>query len=460
MRGVLFFVSFLAVLGNCYPNTPKNEVHLEELIGVDNYILPNDTLVLMNHLLIDVQLDYDFAIESHDIPAITIALHQKALVYLKLNELELATNYAWRLFNLSNKYDLNEGKVYSYALLVRINQAKGDSVKESYFYNKYRTAISGFDTGGIVDPIEIGFLQEEPTLKDKPMHKNPPTINTQKHILEVIPENKAGFYWNNQYGLTALIIGIVMLAFLFFESKRNSNPQLILVNKVTLPTNQIQVDSHIKQIKLKEKPRVANVGENHSPQEINIKEKVSVINKTKSMTEVGGNSAFKLDEQSSKVSNELTADLIRSKRGIDFYKKAEIKQPPLWVSGIEHHLKGMNAYNGIRFDFNYSGDFNNVPENTQNIITNFMTSLAETLVDASNIQSVSSQLVNANNGLVAMLVARPLVSSRPVLDVITISSIRKVFSGSNRYSVSTNNVPGGLLKVVLKHSVKEYNLVS
>ena len=457
MRGVLVFVSFFVVLGNCFPNTPKNELPQEKLIGVDNYILPTDTLVLMNHLLIDVQLDYDFAIESRDIPSIMIALHQKALVYLKLNELELATNYAWRLFNLSNKYDLNEGKLYSYALLVRINQAKGNRDKESYFYNEYRVAIRDFDTGVIAKPIEIGFPQDETILKKEPLHENTLGKNSQKHVLEDVPENEAGFYGNKQYGLAVLIIGFVLLTFLFFDSKRNSNTQLILVNKVIPPTNQIQLSSHIK---VKNKPLEFKAGENHPPQEFNIKEKVSVINKTKSMTEVGGNSAFKLDEQSSKVSNGLTADLIRSKRGSDFYKKTEIHQTPLWVSGIEHHLKGMNAYNGIRFDFNYSGDFNNVSENTQNIITNFMTSLAETLVDASNIQSVSSQLVNSNDGLVAMLVARPLVSSRPVLDVITISSIRKVFSGSNKYRVSTNNVPGGLLKVVLKHSVKEYNLVS
>lgn len=168
------------------------------------------------------------------------------------------------------------------------------------------------------------------------------------------------------------------------------------------------------------------------------------------MSEVKDDHIFGLDLNDTVDSKVLISEeLIKSTRTHEFYEKSNLAKDPLWVSSIGHHLDGMDSYNGIRFDFVSSGDLMNVADSAQRIVTNFLVSIAETLLDASNVKSVSVQLIKSDSRVVARVVASPVVSTRPVLDVISISSIRKIFNSTNSFRITINNIPGGVLKLVM-----------
>ncbi|MGB0806559.1 MAG: tetratricopeptide repeat protein [Salibacteraceae bacterium] len=111
-----------------------NKLHL---VGIDDVEFPNDSSMLMNSLLIDYQVDYDIALANSQPKNIAISLHKIGLVYYHLQEYDLATNYAWRLLNVSNKHNFKSQILFGYALLYRINIEQGDLKKAKLFYAKY-----------------------------------------------------------------------------------------------------------------------------------------------------------------------------------------------------------------------------------------------------------------------------------------------------------------------------------
>ena len=145
----------------------------------------------------------------------------------------------------------------------------------------------------------------------------------------------------------------------------------------------------------------------------------------------------------------ISEELIKSIRTPEFYSKSQMMKTPLWVASISHHLSTMDSYNGIKFDFVTSGNLNGVRNSAQQIMTNFLLSISETLLDANNVKSVSAQLINSEHGLVVRVVATPVISTRPVLDVISISTICKIFSSTNSFRITIKNIPGGVLKLVM-----------
>ena len=159
------------------------------------------------------------------------------------------------------------------------------------------------------------------------------------------------------------------------------------------------------------------------------------------------NNVYKTKDEESKVF--ISEQLIKSIRSPEFYSKSQMVNNPLWVSSIGHHLSALDSYNGIKFDFVTSGNLNGVKNSAQQIVTNFLLSISETLLDASNVKSVSAQLINSDHGLVVRVVATPVIPTRPVLDVISISTIRKIFSSTNSFRITIKNIPGGLLKLVM-----------
>lgn len=161
----IFFFLLTALSSQANLNAPP------QLIGVDNVTLPNDSLMLMNSLLVDYHVDYDIAITTKNTNEIANSLHKIGLVYLRLEQLDLASNYAWRLLNVSEKYALKNQTLFAYALLYKVNKKKGSLSKANSFLRKYNESFSKINetdlqntwNGVLIEnrSINLGLAKEE-----------------------------------------------------------------------------------------------------------------------------------------------------------------------------------------------------------------------------------------------------------------------------------------------------------
>lgn len=415
----------------------------DHLYGVDNVDLPSDKMQLMNANLLDYQVEYDIYYAQKDYEKVAESLHKIALTYFQLDELDLAKNYAWRLKNVAYKYSFTKSELYANALLYKINSKQGNKRLARSFLKEYQSILNKLPE---VDWKKEANNRGEEELEEVKTEAKSPELESEviEHESKETNDQKAQLADLKYYMWAIVLILLLMTSYMMIRNRM----ALQYDSFVEVPDSQTKRPvSYIEKKKVLDVNPGVNKNENYSSSETDGDEK------KKDMIE---NEKNKEAEQESK---RLSPELILSKRaGGLFEEKHEIKTP-LWVSGIEHHLKDLNTINGIRFEFNHSGDFNKIEENEQNIITRFLVSISETLVDANNVESVSAQLVSAKDGVVAMIISKPINVNMPILDVITIASIRKIYMSSNNFMMNTHNVPGGMLKFVLKKRVFKKALV-
>ncbi|UTW67179.1 hypothetical protein KFE94_03435 [bacterium SCSIO 12643] len=415
----------------------------DHLYGVDNMDLPGDKMQLMNANLLDYQVEYDIFYAQKNYEKVAESLHKIALTYFQLDELDLAKNYAWRLKNVAYKYSFIKSELYANALLYKINSKQGNKRLAKGFLKEYQSILNTLpevDWKKEVDNREEVELEVVET--DIVPYESAPVV--VKNVPKETNEQEAQLADLKYYLWAIVLLLLLMTSYMMIRNRM----ALQYDSFVEVSGSQTKVPvSYIEEKKVLDVSPDTNENENYPSSEPDGDEK------KKDMIE---NEKNKEAEQESK---RLSPELILSKRAGGLFEETHEVKTPLWVSGIEHHLKDLNTINGIRFEFNYSGNFNMIEENEQNIITRFLVSISETLVDANNVESVSAQLVSAKDGVVAMIISKPINVNMPILDVITIASIRKIYMSSNNFMMNTHNVPGGMLKFVLKKRVFKKALV-
>ena len=445
MRKLIFIILFIVFTIASMANTESLGAKNARLMGVDNYELTTDTLALMNSYLIDYQVDYDIYLAQGDFEGVANSLHSISLVYYTLNQMDLASNYAWRLSNVADKHGLKKQKLFSFALLSRINEKLGKPLIAKRFLGYYSNLLAEISSDSFNNKVIIGEIESNNLSDTEPKFITGDSELVKAGLPKSNPDSvqEASFIYGNSYWYGIALMMVVLMTFILVKLK--SKPHVMVLEEgsdvpVKLIPLAVTIDSPIKEEKI-------------APVEITelptTKKEESIKPETMENRE-GSPSQFNDSKATVNRGGPITPEMVRSTRTEKFYEASQLNKAPLWLSGIEHEIKDFNTLNGIRVDFNFSGDFTLVEEKVQNIVTNFLTSITETLIEANNVQSVSAQLVNSNQGLVAMIISRPVTVSRPILDTITISSIRKIFMSSEQFNISTNNVPGGMLKFVLK----------
>jgi len=426
------------IIGFCWVNVVKGEMlSIEDhLYGVDNVDLPSDRMQLMNANLLDYQIEYDIYYAQKDYKKVAESLHKIALTYFQLDELDLAKNYAWRLKNVAYKYSFVKSELYANALLFKINSKQGNKRLAKGFLKEYQNILNDLPEVEWERRDEIG---EEKSIEasEKSLASVDSIPETSKKIEQIENEQQAQLVDLKYYLWSIVLLLLLVTSYMMVRNRM----ALQFDSYVEVPGPEKKTLDFIKQEQIEEINPDIHINDNNPSIEPDgdEKKKHMIEDKKNKMT----------DQESKRISPEL---ILSKRAGGLFDEKHEIKTP-LWVSGIEHHLKDLNTINGIRFEFNYSGDFNMIEENEQNIITRFLVSISETLVDANNVESVSAQLVSAKDGIVAMITSKPINVNMPILDVITVASIRKIYMSSNNFIMNTHNVPGGMLKFVLKKRI-------
>jgi hypothetical protein len=423
-----------------------NTVHAESLsledhvIGVDNIKLPQDTLQLMNSNLLDYHVEYDISYTQKNYKKVAESLHKISLSYYQLGDFDLAKNYAWRLKNVSSKYSFSKNELYANALLYKINVKQGNELLAKRFLDEYKLLLTGLSD--LESEVELGSLSEnEKSITnevDDVSNEEKKNVESQRFK----KFQKAMLLDSKYYLWLTIVVVLSILTFTIYRTKMRNNLHYVQIVDGGDLNNNVKEPIELTPINAS----TPNENEVSNPIHVshdNLKE-IDMDQKEENKNNVRDGHA---------KAQKLSPELIISKRAGGIFEEVFETKVPLWVSGIEHHLRDLNTINGIKYEFNYSGDFNLIKENSQNTITRFLISISETLVDANNVKSVSAQLVNSKEGLVAMIISKPINVNTPILDVITVSSIRKIFMSSNKFIVHTHNVPGGTLKFVLKRHI-------
>ena len=200
------------------------------LYGVDNIQMPNDSLVLMNSLLVDYHVDYEIAFAIKNPNEICIALHKIGLVYLKLEQFDLATNYGWRLLNVAQKYKLDEYELFAYAMLYRVYKDSGKIKQSSNMYKDYQTKLSSIQEESIKQKIAnpsnvlmTTVFKEEVIEGVAPSKKN-------RHPVNLSELKKEAKIFDVSYWLIILGSALILSWVLLKMKRRFSQQPVLLVN--------------------------------------------------------------------------------------------------------------------------------------------------------------------------------------------------------------------------------------
>tara|TARA_R110002050_G_scaffold286088_1_gene436064 strand:- start:1100 stop:2443 length:1344 start_codon:yes stop_codon:yes gene_type:complete len=428
----------------------SNSIEQQEmLLGVDNYVITGDTLQLMNVLMLDYQVEYEACLANKNYVGVTNSLHKIALLYYKMHQLDLATNYSWRMRNVAEKFHLKEQELFALALLARISEEKGELKLAIKYLKNYNSMLKDMQPqlGSIAHNLDtLGFVSVPLTdsLVNDSNSENQVGNDVKDSPIEIQQGNLSAFQIKYM-GWVVFVVGILILG--FWVNRMQKQPKTL--NPILIS------DFHTDKL-LDVVPELK--AQNHSKDEdiIQLKpslktEKTEKTEKTGKMEKIEISQKQETPSKSKPKKNALTPELIISKRSEKLFSETyPVNKVPLWVSSIQHHLHDLDAFNGIKFDFNFLGDFSLIKESTSDIISEFVVSLSNILVDANNVQSVSTQLVNSLDGFVVILTSRPITDGEPILNAATINSIEKVFNGSENINVTSHNMPEGLLKFVLK----------
>ena len=224
---ILFLV--LTSLGTSLGNSePRNH---GVLYGVDNVQLPNDSLVLMNSLLVDYQVDYDIALATKNPGQIVSSLHKIGLVYLKLGQFDLAANYGWRLLNVSNKYELGDYQLFAYALLYRVYKDSGKVIQANKMFNKYQNTLVNVQEELVFSQMEneIDVLKSESNLTEVKQGPKEKLVSSPVTLADLEKEAKM---FDASYVVVVGLIGIIGLWLLVRFKLTNHHKQVVPVFNV------------------------------------------------------------------------------------------------------------------------------------------------------------------------------------------------------------------------------------
>ncbi len=416
---ILFFLlTSLGSLANL--NVPP------KLIGVDNVSLPNDSLMLMNSLLVDYHVDYDIAFATKNTNEIANSLHKIGLVYLRLKQLDLASNYGWRLLNVSEKYKLQNQTLFAYALLYKVNKEKGKSQIANSFLGKYNSLVSEISQVdlenswmGIPTDSTISIQQE---VSKKPLglqFSKEPTID-----LSAI-ENEASFIKSP----VIYVVGFFLTVLLVFLWKGN-----VMFTKNVYHFNG-NADNSVKESKMVEVIPVIEVVAN-LPKPF-VKNNVS-------------------ESIYASIGNDLPENEMQNKPEVidPVAVPAEVRLSTLckvdWLVDIENLLIQFSKRTDVKLTVATLGAFSQITNKQVEVINLLVGKIIPVFLDSGNLSVLSINFIDNEYGFVWILNGTPGSKEVEVMSPFTQEYLKKELIGHEGFQVFSSTTESNVLKVVIK----------
>ena len=483
----IFTIALILMLTQVMAQRPMSEN--SESFSVNKLALTTNSSPILETTLIELDVAYDIALAKQNYELASSILRDMGIAYYNFGYLNIAKDYVWKSKIIAEKYDLQEQNLQSTALLSKINLKRGDNRASIQFEEEYfellKTVTPEKTTSEIVAnsenevavplnvendasfPISVlftalGLVGLLVVINYLPQKKN------TSQVKEVVPEQKE--VYDIDINLESLNL-IDVLDEDYFDASQLQEASSSATIKPEVIAEPIKEEVVVKSTPQETKPKTRVTGNllERKP-EITLEEPVEVATKVEEIdldVELQDNTepvesiipAPAVSYHPKKAQPISTAAVLEA-RGNKFREKTGFKKLPLWVSGIEHHIKSVNLTDGIRFDFNYTGDFSLIPENVHSVFTKFLKSYIDELAGSNNIQSVSAILVNSSIGLVIQLVAKPIHTREPVLSLKTQMLYKQSLNDSTSCQVVFSESENADLKTVLKYVEPSKELVS
>jgi len=431
------------------------------LIAGFNY--PNE----MESALLNLDVQYDISVAERDFESMSKHLREIGLLYFNVGSLRIAEGYVWRSKIVAEENDLLMQDLYSCALLSKINFKLGNHRAAVRFEEEYLAILASVSIQSINEAAQTELIPESVTSSPNdlssensaefPMsvvytvlglvvllvgiHKYPQVRSSKKVGLEVVKEVKEKLEPNKLLDIDINLESLNLIDF-FDEEFIDDGVDLVDKEEETKKTDEITLKDVSQEVVIAEIPIIQNV-----------EETIALVQKPEPVVKEVSNPKVEKGVP-------ITESSILQARQNSFFERSNTQKLPLWVSGLEHYFKNVNLLNGIRFDFNYTGNFSSVQKNDHITLTNFLKSFTDELVDGENVSSVSAMLVNTDTGLVMQLVVKPIDSRYPVISSQVTSFFSNSLSSESGFYVSFSENTMGNFKMVLKSNDRKEILES
>jgi len=490
--GLLFVFAWFQISAQMPTSEPTAD------FGINKLALTTNSSPVLETTLLDLDVTYDIALANQDYEAVSASLRQMGLAYYNFGYFNISKDYLWKAKIVAEKYGLKEQNLRCAAMLSKINLKLGNNRESIQFEDEYMQILSTIESAkGIVPTKQQGG-------------------NEVAFVPAIAEPEKAGFPLRVLFTALGLIGLLVLVNYLpnrlvpkeqTVEKKESVSEELFdidinleSINLVDLtgdemfeefPLEPVQIKKEVeKQPEVKIEPIPVVQKQPEKPEEVQLEPEViaevepqkepvpeTVVEEApievqaevkidEPIVETPKEIEIKVETEVSatqsyhpKKAQPITAESVLAARGNLFYEKSETQKLPLWVSGIEHHFKNVNSTNGIRFDFNYTGDFSKINKEVHTVFTKFLRAIVDEFTESRNLQSVSAILVNSSIGLVIQMVARPIHPREPVLSLKSQNFYSQMVKQSNHCDVLFKESDSGTLKTVLKHVENKRELV-
>ena len=396
-------------------NTEQEQVRL---FGIDNILLPQDSLALMNSSLVDYHVDYDIALATSNHEEIASSLHKIGLVYYKLGQLDLATNYSWRLLNISNKYSLKKHTLYAYALLYKISLRNGQIQKANRFHQKYEETLTFLPSVENEKMVEIDPVDGFSTKDGETGQEN---SEVENKTTPLFVEEKAELINPRILYVIGAILTLI-LVFIFVLKNKESKNDVILVASPPLDikyeNSMVQSDGDVLQL-------VKEVEEKTSMESTVVVHEDKDINASQSKER---KSELLQNEQDGKINDTW----------------------PDWLEVVLVDAKKKFSKESVHFDQNLIGDFREIEESDQIILTHYIVNVTDELSNISKVHSISFQLMNTVLGIVVIMIVNASNNHQLILNPFSWKKINKAFETNGDFKFVVSDNTERIAKLILK----------
>lgn len=418
-------------------NLPQTEKQLH-LFGIDNLQFPNDSLLLMNSLLIDYQVDFDIAVDKANPKDIAISLHKIGLVYYHLKEYDLATNYSWRLLNVSKKHKFSSQTMFGYALLYRISLAKEDTIRANKFYTKY---LDIYNSESFAEVDDMEQYVDNMDIESSDAIAAEPISHEISDVPERIALNKLeeeSSLVNTNYFLITITLVVFMLILLAWKKglpfQRNV---VIYANAVNQAKPKPEMDSFVKEIEI-EYPTVCVESTNESSgkdiQEIErLKFEGASVNAKEGDSNLGESIVYESIGQINK-SEVLETTSSNSKS----------------VLGELHNNSILHFKDSKIWRHYYSGNVNTISSQDQLFFNEFVKFVKLKMAHRNGFMNGTVQISLVPSGLVMIVMLVSNIRSCTILSSNEITELESMTKHSQGFQLSCQSDSKSVMKITLK----------
>lgn len=411
----------------------------------------------LGNQVLALEVKYDIALAEKNFEEVSKLLREIGLYYLGANQIKIAEGYVWRSKIVAEKHGVLRQDLQSTAMLSKISMQLGLSRDAMEFQEEY---------------LEILARISEEAQENNPIAKSQ-TAASLNSSNEKAQGSGSEFPVSVAFTLLSLVLVLTILWHFQTKttvisntspesSKRKPQPSDVTPEKLEIKqeginknipfqenTNTLSdIDINLESVNIPD-------AEDEPIQQV-VQEKITEA-KPSQNTRIANT---KPEFSGNTSSNPITAQDVLRARGPLFDELKSTPKIPMWVSGIEHHFKSLNSFRGIRFDFNYSGDFSEVKESVYVAFGDFIRSFSDDVAEMENVKSVSSLLVKTGVGLVFQTVVSPVDSSFSAIPQEVVDFYMKEFEPRRDYQLVYSTHYNGDQKVVLKSVSREQVLVS